>query len=136
MGNSIKPLLHSLARANAMLDWARETFGPSAYRSDERVVRFVEEAIELAQAHGIKPETLHKVIERCYERPMGTPYREFSQAAATLETYGALMGWSVDEAVDVEWARVQTLNAEKLRARHKAKELLGIANTDKDGAAL
>lgn len=124
-------------RPKRMLAWAHRVFGPTALRVDERVCRFVEEAIELAQASGVSPETLHKIVERVYSRPAGEPGLEFQQCCATLETYAALMKWSVEQGAQAEWSRVQTLNEDELRDRHRAKVQLGIAGYhDGKGEAL
>lgn len=114
-------------RAHHMLAWAHRVFGETALRRDERALRFAEEALELAQAEGVGRETMLRLVERVWSRPSGDRVREFDQACATLETYGALAGLTVEGGAMREWMRVQSLDENDLRRRHEIKVGQGIA---------
>lgn len=111
----------------AMLEWAIDVFGQTAANLDERALRFVEEAIELMQSRGIPARTLYKIVDRVYSRRPGVDDLEFDQCAATLETYAALVGTTSEDGARREWARVQGLDRDELRDRHRAKVALGIS---------
>lgn len=117
-----------MTRAKAFLRWAVETFGIVATHPDERLARFVEEAIELADAGGMSRETLARIIERVLSRPKGDISQEIGQAMCTLTMLAENLGLSADAEADREFARVQTIPKEEWTRRHTAKVALKIAN--------
>lgn len=114
-------------RPAAFLAWAVEMFGPVAKVRGERLMRFVEEAIELAHADNMELETLHAIIRRVYSRPAGTIEKEIGQAQACLETYAENCGYSSADLAEREWRRVQGIPKEEWTRRHSAKQAIGIA---------
>lgn len=114
-------------RPKEFLAWAVETFGPVALERKERLARFVEEAIELAHADGMKRADLDRLIERTYSRPIGHLWREIGQAQACLETYAEAIGVSADEQAQKEFDRVRSIPREEWTRRHAAKVDIGIA---------
>ena len=114
-------------RPREFLDWAVKMFGPIAMDDQERMARFVEEAVELAHAGFMPAEKLQAIIQRVYSRPAGTIRKEVGQAQATLECYAECMGLSADEEAAREWERVQSIPPEEWQRRHAAKVALGIA---------
>ncbi len=118
-------------RPRRMLEWAHSVFGECVLRRKERALRLLEEAMELAQAEDVDAGQASGLLARVWTRPAGDPVREFDQVAATLETYGALVGISVDEGAEREWRRVQTLDVADLRARHDAKTRQGVTTESK-----
>lgn len=117
-----------MSRPRAFLDWAIKTFGEVAKNRDERLARFVEEAIELAHTEGMGRNTLDAVINRVYSRPRGETGKEIGQAQATLEMFAENIGESSADLAEREWQRVQTIPQSEWDRRHKAKVELGIAN--------
>jgi hypothetical protein len=114
-------------RPKAFLAWAIATFGATAGYRTERLMRFVEEAIELAHADMLPLEAVHAIIERVYTRPPGAILREIGQAQACLETYAEHIGESSAEQAEIEWQRVQQIPRDEWQRRHKAKQEIGIA---------
>jgi hypothetical protein len=114
-------------RAKVFLAWARETFGPVAMVRGERLMRFVEEAIELAHADEMERPTLEAIINRVYSRPRGEITKEIGQAQACLETYAENIGESSELLAEIEWQRVQRIPQAEWERRHAAKQDLGIA---------
>lgn len=117
-----------MSRPKEFLAWARSTFGPVALLRSERLLRFVEEAIELAHAEGMERETLNKVAERVYSRPAGNVGKEIGQAQACLETFAENIGLSSDAEAQREWERVREIPQDEWTRRHQAKIAVGIAN--------
>lgn len=119
------------ARASSLgedfLHWAIGTFGAVASDREERALRFVEEAIELAHAEGIAAVTLGKIIERVYARPPGNASQELGQAEACLQMFAASTDRSALGLAEAEFERVQGIPPEQWKARHKAKVDMGIA---------
>lgn len=114
-------------RAYEVLDWAEQMFGPIARNRKERASRFLEEAIELAQAEGLTLENVDRILWRVYSRPPGDPAKEVGQARMTLNCMAWNMGLEAGAEEKREWDRVRTIPKEEWQRRHDAKIKLGIA---------
>lgn len=119
--------LQAQARPGAFLAWAIEMFGPVAKLRSECLLRFVEEAIELAHAEGMEREVFNRVADRVYSRPTGNVGKEIGQAQACLETFAENIGLSSDAEAQREWERVQEIPQAEWTRRHAAKQAIGIA---------
>lgn len=65
--------------------WVQSTFGVAHQQSTlERGSRFLEEAIELAQAVGIRREMALNLLDKVYNGEPGSPKQEFGGAFVTL----------------------------------------------------
>lgn len=114
--------------ASEVLEWATEMFGPIARDRRERACRFLEEAIELAQAEGLNIETVDKIIWRVYSRPPGQSPKEVGQARMTLNCLAWNMGLEAGAEEKKEWDRVRSIPKEEWKRRHDDKIKLGIAS--------
>lgn len=115
-------------RPKEFLAWAVEMFGPIALDREERLARFVEEAVELAHAEGMSMDLWDRIIQRVYHRPRGQTSKEIGQAQACLETFAESLGLSSDAEAAREFERVQAIPKEEWERRHAAKVTLGIAS--------
>ncbi len=113
-------------RPHAVLAWAAEMFGPVAMDADERTFRFLEEAIELAQARGIQLADIHAIAGRTYSRPSGAVPREIGQCQLTLEALAAQAGCDAHHEAKYEFDRVREIPREEWARRHAVKAALGI----------
>jgi hypothetical protein len=116
----------SQSRPKRFLEWSGETFGPIAFTRGERLSRFIEEAIELAHAEGMKVELLNRISARVYSRQAGELSKEIGQAQATLEMFAESIGLSSDAEAAREWERVRGIPKEEWQRRHAAKIAIGI----------
>lgn len=114
-------------RPTEFLAWARSNFGPVALLRGERLMRFIEEAIELAHADEMERSTLDAIANRVYSRPPGEITKEIGQAQACLETYAENIGESADLLAEIEWQRVQAIPRAEWLRRHAEKQAIGIA---------
>lgn len=88
--------------------WVLETFGPeTAMNAPERSLRTAEEALELAQACGVRAETLHKLVDYVFARPVGEPGQEIAGTLVCLYSAAATLGIDADRAFEHELARIQ-----------------------------
>lgn len=117
----------SFDRPSRFLAWAHETFGDIALDPQERTMRFVEEAVELAHAMGVDAATAKAVVDRVFSRPAGDVSREVGQCVCTLELLSKAMNVDANHLADAEFARVQCIPKEEWARRHSAKVALGIA---------
>jgi hypothetical protein len=109
--------------------WVRETFGEASLTNVQtRIARFMEEAIELAQAEDFPKERLHALVEFVYDRAKGVPFQEVGGVSTTLLSYCASVGIDADDAEDIELRRVQLLDPERFRRRQAEKDAIGTGN--------
>lgn len=118
---------YTFDRPSHWLQWAQATFGDVALDRHERALRFIEEAIELAQALEIDPSTIDAIAARVFSRPAGDPEREFGQCLACFEILAKVAGIDADREATAELARVKSIPAEEWAKRHAAKRSIGIA---------
>jgi hypothetical protein len=109
------------------LTWAADTFGPVALDQNERTLRFLEEAIELAHSLDIPIGQLSAIAERVYARPAGKVDREIGQVQLTLDMLAEVYGCNARAEGRREFDRVRSIPKAEWEARHAAKVKLGIA---------
>lgn len=100
----------------------------------ERVFRFLEEALELAQSLDLTADDARLVVDYVYGRPAGEPSQEVGGVNITL----AALCWN--EGIDMQGAALTELNRierpeimDKIRAKQDAKSAvgMGMASTNK-----
>jgi hypothetical protein len=117
-----------MSRPTQFLKWAVDTFGPIALDRQERLARFVEEAIELAHAEGMERDLFNRIADRVYAREPGWTPKEIGQAQACLETFAESIMESSDALASLEFDRVRCIDRKEWTRRHEAKVKLGIAS--------
>lgn len=110
-----------------IVEWAADTFGPIALNPAERVMRFLEEAIEYGHACDLPRETLDKIVERVYGKPPGNIALELAQCAVTLKAAAEIQHVDLLAAEREEIDRVHSIPKDYWQKRHAAKVDLGIA---------
>ena len=120
-------VLNKTGRQSQILDWVRDKFGAGGVMPRERAARFLEEAVEAAQAAGLPKDEAGRIVGRVFERPAGDVAQEIGGAGMTLEALAESLGVERETATNAEWCRVQTLDDDDLNARHAAKAAAGIA---------
>lgn len=101
--------------------WIQHCFG-AAIGADktERNHRFIEEALELAQAGGCTASEAHQLVDYVYGRPVGELGQEVGGVMNTLAALCTAHGVDLDVEAERELARVWT-KSEQIRAKQKAK---------------
>lgn len=98
--------------------WLEACF-PAEVRGDkdERMHRFLEEALELAQANGCSCDDAHALVEYVFGRPQGQPEQEVGGVMVTLASLCSACGINMDEAGDSElernWQRIDVIRAKQ-----------------------
>jgi hypothetical protein len=110
-------------------EWAVDCFGvEGATDRKERSMRFLEEAVELAQSCDLTLEEVAAVVQYVYRRPTGRPSQEVGGVMVTLAALceGSL-GVDMFLAATTELARCWQV-IEKIRLKHQAKpkEIRGV----------
>nr|WP_218036591.1 hypothetical protein [Sphingobium sp. EM0848] len=104
-------------------EWLEACFPPSV-RSDraERTHRFLEEALELAQANGCNREDAIALVEYVFGRPKGDPKQEVGGVMVTLASLCSASEIHMVEAGDVElarnWDRIDAIRAKQQSKPH------------------
>lgn len=107
--------------------WVVGTFGPIAMDRRERATRVLEEAMELAQAEGVRASTVDALRARVYGRPVGRAEAEFAGVLVTAIAYAGATGLPIRDSADRELARIEAIDPGVIRERHRAKVLSGVA---------
>lgn len=114
------------SRQFQVIRWCADTFGFGvATDGRERAKRFLEEAIELAQACGISFDELEDVAAHVYSKPVGDIAQEIGGVGVTLLALAHNFGFSADEAERKELDRVLSKDPAHFRARQDAKAAAG-----------
>ncbi|MGZ5858710.1 MAG: DUF551 domain-containing protein [Burkholderiaceae bacterium] len=115
-------------RQDQILAWACNTFGKAtADNSGERIRRFAEEAVELAQAVGLDNQSMLDIIEHVYARIPGNLTQEIGQVGVSLLGLAQHLNIDADDEERKEFERIKSLPAEYWQARQNAKAEKGIA---------
>lgn len=87
--------------------WAVECFGASvANNKAERVLRFIEEALELAQALELSQEDAHRLVTYVFNRPKGEPAQEVGGTMVTLAALCAVTDLDMQKSGEEELSRI------------------------------
>lgn len=101
--------------------WATECFGEHvASNKMQRVYRFLEEAIELAQSLHCTREECIQLVDYVYGRQSGVGFQEVGGVMVTLAALCAAHSISLDDAAEGEIARVWS-KIDVIRAKQAAK---------------
>lgn len=102
-------------------DWMLACFGAKISEDiTERNHRFVEEALELAQANGCTKSEALQLVDYVYARQAGQVQQEVGGVIVTLAALCTAGGISMDACAEVELRRVWK-KIEQIRAKHAAK---------------
>jgi NTP pyrophosphatase (non-canonical NTP hydrolase) len=105
-----------------VMHWARTCFGDhDAFSPQQRTHRFVEEALELAQACGVTRDDVLQLVDYVFSRPTGETAQEVGGVMVTLGLLCYVQGIDMHEAGDTELARVWT-KIEAIRVKQAAKQ--------------
>lgn len=103
--------------------WLEACFPPSV-RSDrgERTHRFLEEALELAQANGCTRADALALVDYVFGRPAGQPAQEVGGVMVTLAGLCSASEINMDEAGDREldrnWDKIEQIRAKQQSKPH------------------
>lgn len=117
-----------MATNKEMLDWAARTFTEVARNWDERAIRFLEEALELAQVEELPKDLVLRLVERVYDRPPGETVKEVGQVSMTLKLLAENRGLDPEALAQAEFKRCLSVPQEEWDRRHAAKAEQGLAN--------
>ncbi len=104
-------------------DWVNEAFGSEiAGHKPERVHRFLEEALELAQSLGCTEAEARQLAAYVWGREKGEPAQEVGGTVLTLAILCESHGIGMEAEAERELARVRTPEVlERVRQKNKTK---------------
>lgn len=113
-------------RQELVTDWCRRAFGVESQKDrSKRVLRFLEEALELFQAEGGGYDRAEALLQRVYSRPPGEAPQEVGGVCVTLLSYCSAAGLSLEECEAEEIARVLAKPVEHAQRRYDEKTRAG-----------
>jgi len=113
--------LRSASFQRRVLGWLIACFGERiSFDITERNYRFLEEALELVQALGLKREEAHWLVSYVYNRPAGDSRQEVGGALVTLCALCIANGYDLEELGEEEVARIWT-KLDKIREKQAGK---------------
>jgi NTP pyrophosphatase (non-canonical NTP hydrolase) len=113
-------------RQSVIFEWGTKAFGADQMTSiPQRAARFLEEAIELAQACDLDKTMAHKLIDYIYDRPPGERRQELGGVGVTVMALAEALGESADECEAAEVERVLSKPTSHFTERNKAKNDAG-----------
>lgn len=105
-------------------EWAKNCFGLSVTEDRaQRNYRFMEEALELAQSHGVTKEEILQLVEYTFSRPPGDPIQEVGGVMTTLSTMCHVYGYDLETCALAELNRCE-INIAKIREKWKNKPMM------------
>lgn len=108
-------------------EWVVDAFGEEEGRSIvHRGIRFLEEALEAAQAAGVPFEMALNVITYVYGRPSGELAQELGGVGITVLALANAAGLNADEEEIREAKRVLSKPLEHFRQRNSTKNQAGL----------
>jgi NTP pyrophosphatase (non-canonical NTP hydrolase) len=120
--------VETTAEPARVLQWAVDSFGEIARNRDERAARLAEEAMEVAQAEGVPLETLKRIADRIYSRPLGELGQEVGGLGITLYALAANCGLDLFGEIEREWKRVLSKPRDWWQRKHAEKVAAGTAD--------
>lgn len=124
--NGPRQLAEILGRQQRAVEWVNSRLGAWSMDPAERARRFLEEAVELAQAAGCSVEDARRTVDYVFARPAGDAAQEVGGARLTLLALAASLKVDAVEAEAAELARVYALPVERFRRRDDEKRAAGI----------
>lgn len=103
--------------------WLEACFPPQV-RSDrrERTHRFLEEALELAQANGVTRDDALTLVDYVFGRPTGEPAQEVGGVMVTLASLCSASEINMEDAGDRElernWERIDLIRSKQQSKPH------------------
>jgi NTP pyrophosphatase (non-canonical NTP hydrolase) len=115
----IEPFPHLVDDLQARsLEWLKKT--PFKRDLRTRAIRFLEEAVELAQACGLTEDDILKEVDDVMKKEVGILYQEVGGAGITLLSLCAAAGISAGEAINTEIVRANRPEVlDKILKKHR-----------------
>lgn len=99
-----------------------------------RVMRCMEEVLELAQSEGVSRSDAQIILQQVYDKAPGKPFNELGAVAITLIHYANQARYDLDDALLQEFLRiVDPKVVERVRYRNLHGDKIGIAHDEGDG---
>lgn len=105
-------------------NWVNETFGTEvASDKKERIIRFLEEATELAQSIGMPKDVVSKIVDYVYSRPVGEIEQEIGGVCVTLAALANAFEISLIKTQEKELERVEAIDKNLIRKKQNGKPI-------------
>lgn len=110
-----------------VFQWCIDVYGAVAYDKRERVMRVIEETVELAQAEGVNIGDIMRVCYRTYARPPGDTPTEVADIVLTLMSLAENAHIDIDKEATRVMDECLSKPPEYYQEKYAAKVKAGIA---------
>lgn len=111
--------------------WVKARLGPSHMQSQERSMRLLEEACELAQAESIPLDLVAKLVAHVYDRPAGEPLKEAAGVAVGILGWCAANGVRLSDIALEEVERIEGKDAIAISGSLARKRDAGLVTVER-----
>jgi hypothetical protein len=132
--------LRYVARAGAffddvpMLKWLDDVWPAQRHDPEERIIRTLEELMELAQTENVTREQMHALVDQVMDKPVGDREQELGGTLVTLSSYMAVRGLDGVDCFQREFVRCNEPKViAKIQEKHKHK-LVVSSKQERDAA--
>lgn len=108
--------------------WVTSRLGVAAMAPEERATRFLEEALEVAQAMGVKQEQATRLVAHVYAKEAGVMAQELGAAGITLAACAESVHYLLYYQMDMEMDRIEHLPADRFQRRQMQNAAAGIGD--------
>lgn len=114
---------------NIVWEWCKSTLGPAAAsHRQERALRLLEEALELAQAESLGMPIVIQLMLRVWSRPVGEVHQEVAGIGVTTLAYCAAAGLDFERELEIELERIRRPEVqESIRKKQHEKREAGVS---------
>ena len=116
-------------RQTSVYERVRQIFGEkdlAEVGAETRLLRFVENALELALASGMTADRASAVLDEVFSRSVGDLHTELGQTMVALQAFATSAGVSLAEAEDAAVIRANETDPEVLLASQAEKRAKGL----------
>ncbi len=106
--------------------WAVQTYGPKARARRYQALRFLEEAMELAQALGLTYDDMDYVANYVNARRIGSANVEIGDVRLSLDILAESIGLSSEQCYEDCLTRIAALDSAQTRERDEGKIAAGL----------
>lgn len=106
----------------AMKGWLEKVFPGHSTDVEERMLRTLEEVLELAQVEEVTREQMHALVDQVMDKPVGDRPQELGGVMVTLASYCAVTGQDAGAAFNREFERCNDPDViVKIQRKHAGK---------------
>lgn len=110
-----------------VLKWVEDTFGSWSTLPNERILRLLEETVELAQACGIKKDMVLRIVDSVYSKRGGEINQEVAGVGLRLIAFSRSCNFNLKDLMEQEFYSILT-RTEEIKEKQLTKMRKGLSS--------